>query len=273
MIKENGLVTFKCDLRDDGTEILNSSQRNNKLIWPSEIDYPKAQYRTSWKNMCNVTSMIMGLEYAGWNFPTGKYNQPEDNLGLFILTDERIRKAYKEGQPAMYNTWIKSLTGEVPNSQINNIYPPIELHMYLSKGTNLWIGSTATEFHTNLNFLKSLWKNMVEDNLPIVISTNFGGFGHIVTCVGVTYSEADYEKGKKIREENISDLPEIIPTSIKVDDPWGAINIQNNKYPVGGGGSGNNINIPWQFVVEHVKPLNSTRQKWGHIFKHGIATV
>lgn len=272
MIKKNGLVTFKCDVKDDGSEILNSTQRNNQLVWPDAQIYPSAQYRTSWKNMCNVTSMIMGLTYSGWGFPIGKYEQPEDNLGLFILTDERIRKAYKEGQPAMYDLWFKSLSGLAPKSQINNIFPPTEIHAYLSMGTNLWIGSTATEFKTNINFLKALWRYMVEDNLPMVISTNFGGFGHIVCCVGVTYKESDYSNGLKEREET-NELPEVIPDSIIIDDPWGSINISNNKYPAGGGGSGNNKIIPWDFVVEHVKPLNSTKQKWAHIFKHGMPTV
>ena len=60
MLEKNGIVTFECDKDKDGYEIVNSSQRNNELIWPSETAKPKAQYRTSWKNMCNVTSMIMG---------------------------------------------------------------------------------------------------------------------------------------------------------------------------------------------------------------------
>ena len=68
MRKENGLIIFECDKDENGKEILNSSQRNNQLVWPSVKSKPKAQYRTNWSNMCNVTSMVMGLEYAGFTF-------------------------------------------------------------------------------------------------------------------------------------------------------------------------------------------------------------
>lgn len=264
-------MTFKCDLKDNGSEILNSSQRNNLLVWPSVKEFPNSQYRTSWKNMCNVTAMVMSLEYSGWVFPSGQFSQPEDNLAYFILTNGDIRAAYKNGQPAMYDLWVKSIEGKVPKSQLSNIFPPTEIHLYLSKGVNLWMNSEATTFSTSINFLKALWKYLVEDNLPMVISTNFGGFGHIVTCVGVNYAEADFVSGEKERSKGI--LPEIVPQSIIVDDPWGKLDLNTNKYPTGGGGSGNNIIIPWKFVVEHVKPLNSLKQKWAHTFKHGMPVI
>lgn len=274
MLKKNGLVTCRCDLRDDGSEILNSTQRNNEIIWPSKEEHPSAQYVTSWKNTCSTTSMIMALEYAGWKLPQGKYKQPEDNLTYFILTDERIREAYKRGQPVMYETWMKSLAGQCSKQELANVYPPNELHAYLSMGTNLWLGSTATQFSTNVSFVKALWRFLVYDNLPLVVSTNFGSFGHIVTVVGATWSELDFERGDKLfYDSKKKEYPEIEPQSILVDDPWGNLDLRKNVYPAGGGGSGNNKTIPWDFVVEHVKPLGSRTCKWAHSFKHGIAAV
>lgn len=273
MTKKNGLVTCKCDLKEDGTEILNSTQRNNEIVWPSKDKFPNSQYTASWKNTCNVTSMVMALEYAGWKFSQGNYKQPEDNLAKYILESKEIDQAYMSGQPAMWKTYHRALSGMCSSQELSNIYSPIELHAYLSKGTNLWLGSTATQFSTNTNFVKALWRYFVFDNLPIVISTNFGGFGHIVTCVGATWSEADYNKGLEQYKADKTVWPEIVPESIIVDDPWGSVDLKKNLYPSGGGGSGNNKVIPWSFVVEHVKPLNSHTCKWTHTFKHGMATI
>ena len=85
------------------------SQRNNELVWPSVKSKPHAQYRTSWKNMCNVTSMVMGLYYAGYSLPDGKWNQPEDNLAEFILTSKELLNKWKVQAPAQYDLFIKSL--------------------------------------------------------------------------------------------------------------------------------------------------------------------
>ena len=71
---------------------MNSSQRNNELVFPDPKKYPKAQYTTNWKNMCNVTSYIMFLEYAGAKFPSGKFNQPEDNLDSQYIYKNLVRQ-------------------------------------------------------------------------------------------------------------------------------------------------------------------------------------
>lgn len=274
MIKKNGILTFKSDLKPDGTEILNSTQRNNQISWPSPNKFPKSQIIVSWKNTCNVTSIVMGLEYSGWNFPVGQYSQPEDNLAKFILESEEIDSLYAKKLPAMYSSYKRALNGQCSPSELNNVYTPIELHEFLAKGTNLWLGSTAVEFRTNINFKKALWSSMVESNLPIVLSTTFGGFGHVVTCVGFSITESEYEKALSYRKKT-NELPDDYEIeSIIVDDPWG--NASKSKfasYPAGGGGSGNNLTVPWDIVVSRVKPVNSTLVKWGHMFKHGIATV
>lgn len=218
----------------------------------------------------------MGMEYSGWLFPSGKYKQPEDNLGYYILTDPTVLTKYKTGQLAMYNLWQKSLLGKCTASELNNVYPPTELHDYLSFGTNQWIGSKATQFSTKTNFLEALWNNMVKDNLPIVISTTFGGFGHIVCCTGVQYKKEDYIAISKdinqikARDEVTGKLLHA-PYAIIIDDPWGKYNPNTNKYDAPN--CGNDIVIPWDVVVARVKPAGSDNNKWTHTFNHGMATV
>lgn len=266
MIRKNGLVIFECDKDEAGNEILNSTQRNNEIVWPPKDKFPNAQYRTSWANTCNATSYVMALEYAGFKFPSGKFKQPEDNLTYHILNSKTIMDAYKKGQPAMYANFIKSLEGKCTEEELKNMYFPNELHDYLCMGANEWIGTTAAKFSTNINFKKALWKFFVKDNLPMVISTNFGGFGHIVVVTGVIYKESDYEAHKDDEE-----CPEIAPESIIIDDPWGKYNPRTNKYDAPN--SGNDITVPWDRVVESVKPCKSDTLKWAHIFSHSIATI
>lgn len=261
MTEKDGILTFESDKDKNGNEILNSSQRNNELIWPTEKEYPKAQYRTSWKNMCNVTSYVMALEYAGWKFPKGKFKQPEDNLGYFILTDKSIREKMKKKAPVMYDLWMKSLEGKCTEKELKyDMYFPTELHDYLSFGANQWLGKEASLFRTDMPFKLSLWNNMVHNNLPLVISTTFGGFGHIVCCTGVQYKKADVD--------NVN-IP--TPTAIIVDDPWGKYNPKTNKYDAPNGG--NDIIVPWDVVIQRVKPADSPDVKWVHLFQHGIATI
>ncbi len=271
MTEKNGIVTFECDKDANGNEIGNSSQRNNELVWPSETLKPNAQYRTSWKNMCNVTSYIMGLEYSGFIFPVGKYKQPEDNLALHILTSSKVMKAYETKQPAMYKSFMRSLEGQCSKQELDNMYFPTELHDYLCMGANEWIGTKAANFSTNVNFLKALWRYMVEDNLPMIISTKFGGFGHIVCVTGVQYKKEDWMKGVEFRKDHIEELPEIIPTAIIIDDPWGKYNPKTNKYDAPN--CGNDIIVPWDRVVSTVKPEGSSKIKWAHTFSHAVATV
>ena len=271
MTEKNGIVTFECDKDPEGKEIENSTQRNNELVWPSVTNKPNAQYRTSWKNMCNVTSYRMALEYAGYNFPVGRFKQPEDNLGEFILTSKDVMAKYAKECPAMYKSFLRALDGQCSTQELENMYFPNELHDYLCYGANLWIGTNAAKFSTSINFKKALWRYMVEDNLPMVISTKFGGFGHIVCVTGVQYNKADYETGKAFRGVNKEDWPEITPISIIIDDPWGKYNPRTNKYDAPNGG--NDIIVPWDRVVSTVKPCNSDTVKWAHTFTHGIATV
>ena len=272
MTEKNGILTFECDKDAQGNELLNSSQRNNEIVWPSPSKFPNAQYRTSWKNTCNCTSYIMALEYAGYIFPVGPYKQPEDNLALSILQSDKIMARYQKEMPAMYKSFLRCKNGQCSAEELKNVCFPIELHDYLCARANEWIGTTAAKFSTNVNFKKALWRYFVKDNLPMVISTTFGGFGHIVCVTGVQYAKSDFEKGKAIEAET-KENPEVTPVAIIVDDPWGdASKSKFEKYPEGGG-CGNDIIVPWDIVVKKVKPAGSDCAKWAHVFNHAAAII
>ena len=119
---------------------------------------------------------------------------------------------------------------------------------------------------TNVNFKKALWDNMVDDNLPLVVSTTFGGFGHIVCVTGVQYKKSDYEALRAAKDLKASNVDELVnltdPVAIIVDDPWGKYNPKTNKYDAPNGG--NDIVVPWDVVVARVKPAGSTLTKWCH---------
>lgn len=270
MTEKNGIVTFKCD---EG--FLNSTQRNNEYKLLSKT----GQTLVDWKGECNVTSYVMALEYAGWKFPKGRFKQTEDNLAEHIIESEKIDNDFNVTMRALWKEWHDAKEGKLSDAEIKKVTPPIEIHKYLSMGANEWLNCrTATSFNERIDFPKALWRYLVDDNLPMVISTTFGGFGHIVCVTGVQYSKADWEKGveeqKEKKEPGKIYTPSVKPTAIIVDDPWGnASKTRFESYPAGGGGSGNDIIVPWDIVVKKVKPLNSTSQKWAHTFNHGAAIV
>jgi uncharacterized protein YvpB len=108
---------------------------------------------------CNVTSMIMALDYLGYQLPKGEYDQPEDNLRIFI-------ESY----------------GKNP-----------EIHAELSKYTNKWMGRDVTNFSTSRKINDILSEILA--GRPVVISGTYPGFptkrakplGHIVCLVGAEW--------------------------------------------------------------------------------------
>jgi hypothetical protein len=125
------------------------SQRNN-VVKPLES--------------CNVTSMVMALDYLGYHFPKGECEQPEDNLRKFI-----------EGH------------GKNP-----------EVHAELSEYTNRWMGREVTEFSTTRKINDILAELL--SGRPVVISGTFSGYptkkvkplGHIVCMVGAEWPGNDW---------------------------------------------------------------------------------
>jgi hypothetical protein len=144
----------------------NFSQRNNEVM-------PLIS--------CNVTSMVMGLSYLGWEFPAGKYKQPEDNLRTCFMEQ-----------------------GKNP-----------EIHADLAEYTNRWLGKTAVSFSTRR--MVSQIVNEVAEGRPVVISGQFPGFptrrshplGHIVCLVGCEWQPASAEN------------PVASPDYFVIDDPYG----------------------------------------------------
>ena len=125
---------------------LNYSQRNN------ERDPV---------NTCNVTSMVMALDYLGYSFPSGQYKQPEDNLHLF-MTEKKLRP------------WV---------------------HAELSLAVDAWLGKQITSFSTGRSISAII--DQLKDDRPVVLSGNFPGFpvklekplGHIVVLVGIEWDD------------------------------------------------------------------------------------
>jgi hypothetical protein len=108
---------------------------------------------------CNVTAMVMALDYLGYQFPKGAHEQPEDNLRSFIEAG-----------------------GKHP-----------ENHYELSDMTNRWMGREVARFST-ARTISGILAEML-DGRPVVISGTFPGFptktkkplGHIVCLVGAEW--------------------------------------------------------------------------------------
>lgn len=270
MTENNGILTFKCD---NNKSVF--SQRDNKFnlqeFWKDK--YPKNQVVVKNTTECNFTSYINALFDAGWIFPSGPYEQPEDNFAYFFYTDSRVMEYFKKELPVPYNLYIKGLKGKCSDWEVKNqLIAPNEYHIILSYAANLWLNFPhASSFSENLNFPKCLWRYLVVDNLPMVVSTTFSGFNHLVTVTGVQYDKSSFEQGKKYYNESKVHLPETIPQSIIIDDSWGTYNPKTNKYD--NAEPGNDIVIPWDVVVAKLKPCGSTIDKRIHTFRHGVGTI
>ena len=202
---------------------INYSQRNNEL---------------NPHGSCNVTSIVMALSYLGWEFPKGRYSQPEDNLTDFITNDPGVIQERNKFVAA--NPWAKGI-------------PSVQIHDLLALGTNIWLGKKAVSFLWNRKIFDIL--SQPEEGKPVVLSGTFPGYptvmpqpyGHIVTAVGTIWES---EKGSS----------SVQPSHIIIDDPYGNT-LDNWK------GSGNDIEIPWNLFIAWFREPNDTNIKWGHFFK------
>lgn len=127
------------------------SQRNNKLKPESA---------------CNVTAMCQALSILGYTFPKGKYEQEEDNLMDFLMTNERVQRAYK-------------------NNPLSSQFDPNEIHEILCYGTNLWMNKHVTAFRGSLSY-KDITSN-IDDGNCILLSGLFPTYNgrpinHIICC-------------------------------------------------------------------------------------------
>ena len=232
---------------------VNYSQRNNQYRYANN----KATVNAA--TMCNVTSMCMALDYAGFHFPSGIYEQPEDNLANFLLNDKQVEDYYKAKMPAMYADFKNGRPG---------CYTPNEVHAVLAYGTNLWLGTDAVTFSTNVR-IDDIKEEILTNRRPVVISGIFNGLHHIVCLVGLVYNVpddiVDMPLSKRIgyiKDNNIE------PVEIIVDDPWGN---PLKDYKVGV--TGNNVHLPYSFFISDIKPLNNDSCKWAHIISEPAAVV
>lgn len=204
-----------------------SSQRDNK-IFPFDT--------------CNCTAMINALRCLNVEFPNGKYEQPEDNLANFILTNKEIDDLYKQTKPDYYRAYI--------NNEPNH-YKPFEWHFLLALGVNTWLGKNTVTFHEGIEISKIF--DELDNGRPVVMSGRFdnkkpdgsiGFYNHIVTLVG-------YEK-----EDDFI-------TNVIIDDSYGRTGMYSfNKTAE----DGDDVYMSYENFIRQFKPLGNINYKWAHFF-------
>jgi hypothetical protein len=194
----------------------NYSQRNNELL-------PHAS--------CNTTSIVMALDYIGYTLPKGEYRQPEDNLTAFM--DSPLMLEYR-------NDWAKSMGVLWPLQ-----YRPAELLHCLEIGTNEWLGKQAVTYNDSIDSHNIFFEIM--QGRPVVLSTAFTSYGHIVTLVGIETPQKNIYEPDEIRLDTI--------TKIFIDDPWGNV---TKDYKAG---IGNDVEITMPFFFSKVKHINSLNKR------------
>jgi hypothetical protein len=202
---------------------------------------------------CNVTAMVMALDYAGWVFPKGIYDQPEDNLCSFIFSNEEVLEEYKRAMPVLYKQFID---GE------KDAYTPNEVHVILAFAANKWLGaSKAVQFSDHRN-ISDIFDQIVNHNLPVIMSGSFpyknsSGkdtiLNHINVIVGLEYD------GAYIYNPTPGDFLKISPLNVIIDDPYG--DVYNN---FGVSSNRNDIKIPYKDFIKWYKPVNDISCKMAH---------
>jgi hypothetical protein len=122
-------------------------------------------------------------------------------------------------------------------------------HYDLMKGYNKFMEKDIDFFSVAVPF-KELIGDLLS-GLPWVGSGTFPGFplpekkplGHIFCVVGMVYEDDPY-----------------VPSKMIIDDPYG--NTMNNWK-----GSGNDVEVPWDYFVQWMKPVNDPSIFWAHRFK------
>lgn len=199
---------------------------------------------------CNVTSMIAALDYAGYTFPTdAKYQQPEDSLLNFLLTNPEVDAEYARIYPVEYKKY--QVTGKDPKKST----PPNELHTILSSGTNLWMGKKRGEI-TRLRWDLSLREMLFEfiNHRPIVVSGVFGKLHHIVCAVGFDTTQTNIFKIEKPEEIDVDKVVSVI-----IEDPYGDYRTAYTDK------NGKDVRMPASDFSLFIN-VQGQPQKWGHLF-------
>ena len=201
------------------------------MIYKVDIDkenYTQRNNEVKPHESCNVTSIIMALDYMGYEkqFPKGRFRQPEDNLRDFIENDPDCICAYEN--------YIKS------NSWAKNIPAP-QIHDILSTCTNLWMKMTVTRFRSYMHIPDII--NEIKNGRPVVINGVFQRPGrlpldHFVILVG--YNDKTQE--------------------VCYDDPYG------KTYSWDTNQSGNDCWCSWESFIRDIKEPGNSIAKYAHTF-------
>jgi hypothetical protein len=147
---------------------------NNSLGKPY---YTQRNNRLSPGAACNVTAMVSALAAAGWPFPAGPHEQPEDNLMAFIRQDPQVGRRRDVIDPG-------------------HKIPPNEWHELLCLGTNLWLAPFRGP-RVTLRFDLRLEEvaRVIGQGGAVVMSGRFktekSEIGHIVPVVGFRVGDTD----------------------------------------------------------------------------------
>jgi hypothetical protein len=260
----NGDLLFKID-----KDVTNYSQRNNQFVY----NHPKTGKKiVDGLSMCNVTAYAEAAEINKFTFPGGRYLQPEDNLGEFILTNKDVLAYYKRKMPAMYDAFERGDDGA---------YNPNEVHAVLAYGFNKWMGCSDDKpiatFYDNAPITTILAK-IIDDDSAVVMSGTFpykyasgkiGTLGHINVLVGLQYSKTVLDTFKITTDVSsiANNIKKVTPTYLIFDDPYG--NYSKNFQS----GTGNDVSMPYSDFIKLYKPLNDKTIKFAHIFNKAAATI
>jgi hypothetical protein len=159
---------------------------NNSLGKPY---YTQRNNRLSPGAACNVTAMVSALAAAGWPFPAGPHEQPEDNLMAFIRSAPAVLRRRDVIDPSRR-------------------FPPNEWHELLCLGTNLWLApfrgpEIRLRFDLGLRDIVSAIEAGGAAVMSGLFQTEKSEIGHVVPVVGFVLADSE------------------ILTHLILDDPWG----------------------------------------------------
>jgi len=209
---------------------------------------------------CNVTSICMALIYSGYSLPEEQDERLPDALEEFMLTSQQVSDYYKSIDLAEWKNW----QANKDNPKVCT--PPNEYHQVLAYGVNLWLGSKADEFRTDVTMQEVILQFI--NGKATVHSGVWCGFHHIICAVGVNTEQdlsavsvdgvnTEQDLSAVSVEEQI-DLSQV--KSIIVDDPYGRYDTHYSNP------DGNDVEVPYNDFLAFTKTLQSDKQKFVHIF-------
>lgn len=156
-----------------------------------QLGNPK-QYYTQLNNQlkpleaCNVTSLVMALDIAGYTLPTGDYPQAEDNL-MAILTSKGAQNVLRAKDPQGYfKNYAPNEVFFMHSWAVNEVLFPVEKPLI---------------YRENWTWLQII--DGLKAGNPFVAGTFLTSYGHIVTVTGVELDESGN------------------PVKVIVNDPYG----------------------------------------------------